>query len=71
MKKNTYLVQTRFTVKGTFRLQASSAAQAREYAEQHCGLSLTAGLYSSLPAQEVDWEFPAQPTKETISIHMD
>jgi hypothetical protein len=34
---------------------------AAEYVEKHCGLVLGGTIHSSLPFDEVDWEFPIHP----------
>ena len=58
-----YAIKTRFVFGGTFFIEAESRAQAWEYVEQHCGLVLGGKIHSSLPDEEVDWQFPVHPEK--------
>jgi len=63
-----YSVITRFTFEGRFFITAKNKAQAREYAENHCGLVMNRGIHSSLPDDIVDWNFPVHPEKQTGKI---
>ena len=64
MTKQIYIVSVKFTFKGEFHIKADNLKQAEEYAEKHCGLVLPSnGIHSSLPDDEVDWEFPVHPEK--------
>lgn len=65
--KNTYYVPTKFVFSGTFGIKAESQEQAEEYVQKHCGLVLGGEIHSSLPDDEVDWEFGIHP--ETIVCH--
>jgi hypothetical protein len=58
-----YAVETRFAFSGCFFIAAENKAQAREYAEKHCGLVLGRGIHTALPDDMADWEFPAHPEK--------
>lgn len=62
-KKRFYAVSTKFVFSGTFRINAESQEQAEEYVQRHCGLVLGGEIYSSLPGDEVDWEFNVHPEK--------
>lgn len=69
----TYKVPVTFTFSGAFFIKASSPDDARAMAEQHCGLVLGGGIQSSLPFQDVDWDFPFHPAKKTgnVTAHRD
>jgi hypothetical protein len=67
-RKGWFAVKTRFTFTGTFFVNAENKTQAREYAEQHCGLVMGGSVHSSLSAEEVDWDFPAHPEKGVLSV---
>ena len=41
--------------------EAENEAQAREYVEKHYGLVIGSDIHSSLPDDEVNWEFPVHP----------
>ena len=60
-----YAVKTRFVFEGCFLINAKNKMQAREYAEKHCGLVLGRDIHSSLPDDDVDWDFPVHPEKFT------
>jgi hypothetical protein len=62
----TYDVKTRFIFEGHFYITAESRKQAKEYVEKHCGLVIGGNVHSSLPAEDVDWEFPVHPEKIVI-----
>lgn len=60
----TYNILTEFTFKGVFKVKAQSKAEAIEYVTLHCGMVMGAeGVHSTLPDDEVDWEFPIHPEK--------
>jgi hypothetical protein len=58
-----FAVRTRFVFSGTFYVEAENKEQAKEYVDKHCGLVLGGGIHSSLPGEEVDWDFPVHPEK--------
>ncbi len=58
-----FSVKTKFIFEGRFTVKAESRAQAREYVERHCGLVIGGDIHSSLPADDVDWEFDVHPIK--------
>ena len=60
MKTKTYKVNVFFTFTGEFEIKAESAQQAKEFAEQSCGMSI-GEINSSLPYDDVDWEFDMAP----------
>jgi hypothetical protein len=63
VKMNKYRVKTRFAFTGTFLVIAENRKQANEYVEKHCGLVLGGGIHSTLPGEDVDWDFPVHPDK--------
>ena len=56
-------VDVSFTFKGKFFIKAESQEQADEYAEKHCGLVLGGDIHSSLPDEDINWDFPVHPEK--------
>lgn len=59
-----FTVKTRFTFEGEFTIKnVSNAAMALDYVQKHCGLVLGGDVHSSLPEEEVDWNFPVHPNK--------
>jgi hypothetical protein len=61
--KRRYAVKTRFVFSGVFFVNAESATDAKERVENHCGLVLGGGVHSTLPDEDVDWDFPVHPDK--------
>jgi hypothetical protein len=66
--KRTYAVKTRFAFTGTFFISAENRKQAAEYIEKHCGLVIGGDIHSSLPDDEVDWDFPVHPDKAVLKV---
>lgn len=62
-KKKTYTVPVKFVFKGRFFIKAESRAQAKEFAEKHCGMVVNNGIHSTLPDEDVNWDFPVHPEK--------
>jgi hypothetical protein len=58
-----YTVPVSFQFDGIFKIKASSPEEAEEYAQKHCGLVIGGDIHSSLPEDEVDWDFPCHPNK--------
>lgn len=56
-----YRVTTRFIFSGFFDIEAESPQQAKEYVRNHCGLVIGSDIHSTLPDDEVNWEFPVHP----------
>jgi hypothetical protein len=66
--KRRYTVKTRFTFTGTFLITADTKAEAKEYVERHCGLVIGGDIHSTLPNDEVDWDFPVHPDKAVLKV---
>jgi hypothetical protein len=66
--KRKYAAKTRFVFTGTFFIAAGNRKQATEYVEKHCGLVIGGDIHSSLPDDEVDWDFPVQPDKAVLKV---
>jgi hypothetical protein len=64
MKK--FAVKTRFSFTGAFFVEARNTMEAKGLVEQSCGLVLGGDPHSSLPADEVDWDFPVHPEKKVF-----
>ena len=62
MKKE-YAVKTGFIFTGTFFVKAENKAGAKEAVEKHCGLIIGGAIHSSLPVEDVDWDFPIHPAQ--------
>jgi hypothetical protein len=55
---------------GCFFISAKDKAQAKEYAEKHCGLVMGRSVHSTLPDDAVYWDFPIHPEKEIRRIRV-
>ena len=62
-----YKVKTKFVFEGEFEVKATNSQKAREIVEKHCAMT-TDGIHSSLPDDEVDWEFKIHSTKQIGKI---
>jgi primosomal replication protein N len=51
-------------------VRAGSKAEAEEYVGNHCGLVLGGPIHSSLPGEDVDWDFPAHPEKAIGGVRL-
>ena len=58
-----YNIPVIFEFAGAFIIEASSLLAAKQYALQHCGLTIGT-VQSTLPADQVDWSFSCHPTKK-------
>ncbi len=66
----TYKIPVKYVFSGTFEIKAESAPQAKEYAENHCGLVIGGDIHSSLPDDIVDWDFSAHPDKKIGKVRI-
>ena len=66
MKK--FKVKTKFIFEGEFEIEADNRAQAKEFVEKHCGLVIGGDIHSSLPDEQVNWEFSVHPEKKIGTI---
>jgi hypothetical protein len=62
-KTRRYKIPVIFEFTGAFSIEAPSLASAKQYALQHCGLTIGM-VHSTLPADQVDWSFSCHPTKK-------
>ena len=60
-----YKVPVKFVFEGHFEIEADNKAQAVEFAKKHCGMTVGA-IRSTLPEDDVDWDFPFHPEKTTL-----
>ena len=63
MNMKRYNIPVVFEFAGAFSIDAPSLATAKQYAQQHCGLTIGM-VHSTLPADQVDWSFSCHPTKK-------
>jgi len=61
-------VKTRFVFDGVFKVKALNRQQAEEFVQKHCGLVIGGDIHSSLPSEDIDWDFPVHPEKQIRSI---
>lgn len=61
--KKDYQIKTKFIFEGTFTVKAESKQEARELVEKHCGLVIGGDIHTSLPSDEIDWNFSVHPHK--------
>lgn len=61
--KKDYQIKTKFVFEGTFTVKAESKQEARELVEKHCGLVIGGDIHTTLPSDEIDWNFSVHPQK--------
>ncbi len=61
-------VKTRFVFDGVFKVKALNRQQAKEMVHKHCGLVIGGDIHSSLPGEDIDWDFSVHPEKKIRSI---
>jgi hypothetical protein len=66
--KRRYTVKTRFAFTGIFVVTAENRKQAEEYVKKHCGLVIGGDIHSTLPDDEVNWDFPVHPDKAVLKV---
>ena len=65
-----YAVRTRFNFTGTFFITAGSKDEAKENVEKHCGLVMGGYIHTTLPDEDVDWDFPIHPEKDICEVNL-
>lgn len=63
-KTSEFEVPVRYTFAGKYRITARDAREAKEFVEKHCGLVLGGNIRSTLPDEDVDWDFAVHPEEE-------
>lgn len=61
--KRVFKIKTKFVFNGEFHVKAETKQEAREMIDKHCGLVLGGDIHSSLPDEDVNWEFFSNPQK--------
>ena len=61
-------VKTHFVFDGVFKVKALNRRQAEELVQKHCGLVIGGDIHSSLPSEDIDWNFSVHPEKQIKSI---
>lgn len=61
MKKKVYRVRTQYIFEGVFDVVAESKEDARQKVLQDCGLVMGRGVHSTLPDEEINWDFDTHP----------
>lgn len=57
MKKRVYRVRTQYIFEGVFEVVAESREEARQKVIQDCGMVMGGNIHSTLPDEEINWEF--------------
>lgn len=63
-----YRLQTHFVFSGYFDVEADSITEAKRKITDHCGLVMGGHIHTTLPDEDVDWDFSIHPDKEIKSI---
>lgn len=66
--KKTYEVATKFVFEGVFKVVAENGSDALQKVADDCGLVLGGNIHSTLPDEEIDWNFETHPETKIIAI---
>lgn len=66
--KKTYSVMARYIFEGTFKVEAESREEAKDKILKHCGMVMDSGIQTTLPDNEIDWNFCNHPYKQVARI---
>ena len=56
-----YEIAARYCFDGVFFVSADSLTDAKQKVSEGCGLVLGGGIHTTLPDEEINWEFPIHP----------
>jgi hypothetical protein len=56
-----YHIAVRFAFDGYFIVSANSLSNAKQKISESCGLALGGGIHSTLPDEQIEWNFPVHP----------
>ncbi len=68
MKKQRFLVYAEYVFDGVFDVVAKSKEEARQKVLQDCGLVMGGSIHSTLPDEEINWDFSTHPEVRTGRI---
>lgn len=68
MNKCKYRVDTKFVFNGMFEIEAESSEEAKRKVLESCGMTGNGKIHTSLPYDEVEWDFENHPEKEIVSV---
>ncbi len=68
MKKRVYRVRTQYIFEGVFEVVAESREEARQKVIQDCGMVMGGNIHSTLPDEEINWEFDIHPNQRIDRI---
>lgn len=68
MKKKVYRVRMQYIFEGAFDVVADSKEEARQKVLQNCGLVMGGSVHSTLPDEEINWDFSTHPEVRTGRI---
>ncbi len=64
----TYRVLMQFVFNGYFEVKADSIADAKGNVLEHCGMVIGGDIHSTLPDEDIDWNFSVHPDKVIKTI---
>ena len=63
MAKKTYNIKASYTFEGVFKIKANTRKEAIEMVNKQCGLVIGRNIHTSLPDDDVDWDFNVHPSR--------
>lgn len=58
-----FTIPVTFTFSGAFEVIAEDSDEARDKVKHSCGMTTIGGIHSTLPDEDIDWNFPVHPEK--------
>lgn len=58
----------KFTFTGEFYITANSMIEAARHVRDHCGLVIGGDIHSTLPDEDINWNFPVHPDKTILNV---
>ncbi len=66
--KKMYRVNTVYIFNGVFEVMAENEEDAREKVLEECGMTMHEGISSTIPDEEIDWDFCVHPLCEIDQV---
>lgn len=67
-KQRIYKVQTQYIFEGVFEVVAKNKEEAQEKVLYHCGLVMGGDIHSTLPEEEITWDFSTHPQEKIRKV---
>ena len=66
MERKVYRVRTQYIFEGVFEVAATNREEAERKILEDCGMVMGRGVHSTLPDEEINWDFDTHPEERVI-----